>query len=666
MRRMLTQQEKEDIKNGFNNIIIALDKILIMIDKFKENQANLTKLLEVNYSATQLKNEFKLQDYLNSKEELLFIKSKFLDISDVDESISEQYRIFLKNNIANFNPEIDFLQPSIHNGVLTFLRRKEYFSVPPSLNNDDVIRHIFYMPLAHLKVLKNSKDLLSNLIIFEQIKDLKDNIVMIGANGSGKSTFARQLRGHLASNVVILAAQRFLHHRKNESWPASGDEIAVVQEFQHGTKHEVDFNTFKHVFTTDMDNLINALMSQHMDCAIKAYSGKPSFESVLNKTISIWQDVIEHRKIEINRTALRIYGDNIAPYDFNYLSDGEKAVFYYIGHILIAAENSYIVVDEPENHLHATICNKLWDTLEKVRNDCKFIYLTHNLSFATSRSNCTILWNKEYKPPYTWNFEVLPDTGIIPEQLVMEIVGSRKNVCFCEGNDKSSIDYKLYSVLFPEYTVIPAAGHRNVIDYVNAYNNMPSFITKAVGIIDGDHHLLQQIEKWKEQGVYTLPINEVENILCDENILSKAAECFCSGKDAVEKFKEMFWQLLVENKDKQATQYVNEFVNNRFTDNFLHERNNIDSMIQELQNVTSEEQMRSLYNETLVKIDNYIKQRDYNAALRFVNFKGRLTKDLACKTIVNNYVNRILDLIKKDDNLKKHIIDTIFIGMDFN
>ena len=102
------------------------------------------------------------------------------------------------------------------------------------------------MPLAHLKVLKNSKDLLSNLIIFEQIKDLKDNIVMIGANGSGKSTFARQLRGHLASNVVILAAQRFLHHRKNESWPASGDEIAVVQEFQHGTKHEVDFNTFKH------------------------------------------------------------------------------------------------------------------------------------------------------------------------------------------------------------------------------------------------------------------------------------------------------------------------------------------------------------------------------------------------------------------------------------
>jgi hypothetical protein len=127
----------------------------------------------------------------------------------------------------------------------------------------------------------------------------------------------------------------------------------------------------------------------------------------------------------------------------------------------------------------------------------------------------------------------------------------------------------------------------------------------------------------------------------------------------------MFWRHLAEVKTMQATQYVNEFANNRFIDNFLHERNNIDSLIKELKNVTSAEQIQLLYNDTLVKLDNYLKRRDYNAALRFVNFKGRLTKDFACKTIVNNYVNRILDLIKKDDELKKYIIETYFNGIDF-
>lgn len=74
-------------------------------------------------------------------------------------------------------------------------------------------------------------------------------------------------------------------------------------------------------------------------------------------------------------------------YPFMSLSDGEKAVFYYIAHILLAKDNSYIIVDEPENHLHLALIMKLWDALELVRSDCQFIYLTHNLEFAASRNN---------------------------------------------------------------------------------------------------------------------------------------------------------------------------------------------------------------------------------------------------------------------------------------
>ena len=79
-------------------------------------------------------------------------------------------------------------------------------------------------------------------------------------------------------------------------------------------------------------------------------------------------------------------------------------MFYYIAHILLAIDNSYIIVDEPENHLHPTNCNKLWDELEKERCDCKFIHLTHNINFATTHSNCTILRNKKFNLHYNLEF----------------------------------------------------------------------------------------------------------------------------------------------------------------------------------------------------------------------------------------------------------------------
>ena len=41
----------------------------------------------------------------------------------------------------------------------------------------------------------------------------------------------------------------------------------------------------------------------------------------------------------------------------------------------------------------------------------------------------------------------------------MELLGSRNDIIFCEGNDKTSYDSKLYTILFPKYTVIPVGGH---------------------------------------------------------------------------------------------------------------------------------------------------------------------------------------------------------------
>ena len=102
-----------------------------------------------------------------------------------------------------------------------------------------------------------------------------------------------------------------------------------------------------------------------------------------------------------------------------------------------------------------------------------------------------------------------------------------------------------------------------------------------------------------------------------------------------------------------------------FKKNFLHEKYDINFLICELQNITSTDYIKALYDDTITKINNFIEKKDYNSALRFVNFKGRLTKDLARKIIVDKYENRILDLIKKDLDLQKYILQTYFSDLDF-
>ncbi|GHV17087.1 hypothetical protein FACS1894169_11730 [Bacteroidia bacterium] len=76
--------------------------------------------------------------------------------------------------------------------------------------------------------------------------------------------------------------------------------------------------------------------------------------------------------------------DGVNVYQPIQMSDGEKVLLFLIAQVLQAPKDGFIVVDEPEMYLHKTILKKLWDRLEKERPDCLFIYLTHDLDFATS------------------------------------------------------------------------------------------------------------------------------------------------------------------------------------------------------------------------------------------------------------------------------------------
>ena len=146
----------------------------------------------------------------------------------------------------------------------------------------------------------------------------------------------------------------------------------------------------------------------------------------------------------------------------------KKLCYISLLKFLQAPSQGFIVIDEPEMYLHKTILKKLWDILESERNDCLFIYLTHDLDFATSRTSAKKIWIKSFTHPDKWEIEDIP-TDEIPETLLFELLGSRKNILFCEGV-KGSIDERVYSILFPELTIMPVGSCFDVINHTKAFN----------------------------------------------------------------------------------------------------------------------------------------------------------------------------------------------------
>ena len=652
---MLTDQERQALDASVDTAIETANRMKSIITNVSAKRNVVEKIIIAQKSVEESSASNQISDFINLTSKIDEFIENVSIIKTVEKNIPDVFKTFIQKEFVLYDwKNLHLIQPYVASDIKKFLEKQVGDEIRINHQDTSAVSRLCDLPQKYSEYISLFERKISTYKIFDKIKWIHNNIVMIGANGSGKTTFSRQLNGKISSNVSILSAQHLLVYNKQDNIPASNGEISNLRLFQKNSKMSSDSN-FASLIGNDMNKLITTLIAEHTDKALEYYAGEARQKSFLEITIEIWQELIEHRRLVLERGSISAQIPNQLPYPFNNLSDGEKAVFYYVGHILLVEPNSYIIVDEPENHLHMAICSKLWDKLEQIRSDCKFIYLTHNLDFAASRTNTTLIWNKKFTPPDIWDFQIIESDETLPDTLLMEVLGSRKKICFCEGKDRSCLDYKLYSILFPEYTVIPVGGHLDVISYTNACNKSKFPSNKAIGIIDGDCHKPEQISKWKEQNIYTIPINEIENILCDSVIIETAIKTFMSGDMANQNYFDLFWKEFEANKVQQTVWYVNNIINNKFKENFLHEKHDISNLKTELLSVTSEKEIDELYTERLATIETIIKSKKYEDALAIANFKGKLTKYIAKNTIVDNYPDRILKLIRSNDELKELI-----------
>lgn len=365
--------------------------------------------------------------------------------------------------------------------------------------------------------------------------------IIVGANGGGKTRLSVHIENQVQANAHRISAHRSLALNPNVAKISQADALAglrtgYAQHKRSNLSHR-DGNRWSSKAAThllnDYDFLVQALFAEQANTALIAYhANKPNtgiseaaFQvTKMDQLKEIWERLLPHRTLSISGDAILVApSDAGAPYDASEMSDGERAIFYMIGQVLVAAENQLLIIDEPELHVHPSIMSKLWDELEAARPDCAFIYITHDLTFATNR-NAQKFVIRDYSPTPTWNIEAVPQNTGFSEEISTLILGSRRPILFVEG-DGSSLDQAIYRACFPEWTVVPRSSCTEVIHAVVTMRANASLTrVTCTGIVDGDDYRQNDKDKLAELGIQVLPVSEVENLLLLPDVSAAIAE----------------------------------------------------------------------------------------------------------------------------------------------
>lgn len=636
-------QNLKDFANNFKNLILFIKTHRDSCISFFETKSNT--------QCVQLLSEMDFDDIVN---QIADFQANLTEIEEMNASTQQFSTGFIKLIVSEFvNIDLNeflYLQKNNTDICQTFITDIQRDPIVFTAENMRIMVSFFTTYKKYLTIF-NTKS--ASFEIFNKLKHIQNNIVMIGANGSGKSTFSRNLKSILSKQITVIPSQQLLFYEAPYSIVTSTDHIKSVFDYQHKDKlgHTTDI---KKDTQDDFTNLILAIKKDEEIVTKRYYDTDQKEDSKLLKIQRVWERFIENKKIVFDNYKVNIQTASGTPYSINSLSDGEKAIIYYAGHIFFAEENAYIIIDEPENHMHTALCDKLWNALERERPDCTFVYLTHNLDFAVSRNNKTILWNKSFTPPKTWDFEELPQDDDIPERLMTEIVGTRKNLLFCEGESKSSLDFKLYNILFDNFTIIPMRTRDDVIKSVLAYNANPMFHYKAIGIVDRDNY--RDLSTLQGSGIYVLDTNEVENILCDEEFVSKAITYFCTPNNyTVDDFKREFFALFSRSIDSLSLQYATDFINDKIHSSFISNRTDLEVIKTEFANICGID-IDQAYSTRKNYLQSLYDGQNYAEALSHCNLKKQLTRQLANK-IIDRFEDRALEYINRTPEIKILLIN---------
>lgn len=483
----------------------------------------------------------------------------------------------------------------------------------------------------------------------------QQSFVIIGANGSGKSHLGAWIE-RCNNNVLRISAQRALtipqvidikgtdsawniilygnptYKNKDFKWPDRQYTSTLVNDYT---------SVLSLVFSTESHELRNFKNKCDQSGSLVPYT------TIVEKIYQIWNSIMPQRRILLdNFDVLAMNGNN--QYKAGQMSDGERVCLYLISQCLVAADGYTIVIDEPEIHLHTSIMKKLWDKIEEYCPNKTFVYITHNLKFALSRDSSTKIWVKSYNGSDEWDIQVIGEHEDIPEDLLLEILGTRRPVLFVEGK-ANSYDLALYRNVYSDYHVIACDNCQKVIELTKAFNNdyvKQLHESEIRGVIDHDFLTEKEIEAYKKNNIYVIGVSEVENLFLIEPIIRLAAKQI--GEDDEKVFTEIQGFVLTE-MTKSRDSIINSMCVKEvrhLLKGFNSEGQSINDIQTDLSNCFSSIDVADIYKKSESAVDEVINNKDYKGMILMFNNKG-LCKQAGGKIgFKKPYPQVIIDLLK--------------------
>lgn len=352
-------------------------------------------------------------------------------------------------------------------------------------------------------------------------------LFIVGANGTGKSSLMQAIAFASQAKTRWITAHR-------QTWLRSGSpEFTGPQRVEH---EQVLFNYDRQANARWMDNyaqqraqmaiydLVNsenvraraiahAVDQQKME-EVKKLAARDGAFTIMNRmlrlaNLDISVSVAGNDEIMATRNSSK-------PYSIAKLSDGERNAILVAANVLTVPAGAFLLIDEPERHLHRSIVSPLISVLLKERPDCAFIVSTHEPLLPVDNRKSRVLLTRgcvyEGDSVGSYDIDLLETTDAIDDDLKRTILGERRKIVFVEGVEHS-LDKPLYSLLFPNASIVAKASCREVESAVIGIRGAAALHwVKPFGFVDNDSSEPERIADLENKGVIPLNVYSVESI----------------------------------------------------------------------------------------------------------------------------------------------------------
>jgi predicted ATPase len=364
-------------------------------------------------------------------------------------------------------------------------------------------------------------------------------LFILGRNGTGKSALVHSFVAQLGGKAIYLPGARpsYFDNESLSITPSSRktlDNNFRIWDSNSDTRWKSSGGTSRN--ERAIHDLLTAETQFKLNAANEiARDGKDSSAvarlqaciSPLDRANALFEQANLPINVVVESSELKAVRGNTS-YSVAKMSDGERIALVLIAEVIVAPSGSAFLIDEPEVHLHRAIVVPLIRSLMLERADSIFVIGTHELDLVASCPESAVAVLRDCFWSGTaisgWEIDTIARTSEIPEDVRVDILGSRRKILFVEGVS-TSLDTPIYSLLFPNASVRSKENCREVeraVSGLRAIEDMHH--TKVFGMIDGDGICQEQVLAFEAKGIYPLSVHAVESLYYSEEVLTAIAK----------------------------------------------------------------------------------------------------------------------------------------------